>query len=353
MFIYIFFFLVILSGAIFIHGAAQRAIFLFVIAFVLILMCGFRGDIDGDYWAYIISYNDAISNEVSANMEFSYTAISRMADALVGSFNGVLFFYALVSISLLTYIIIKYYNSNLYVFLVYYSFYFFLHPMTQIRGSIAASVVLLSLQFIYKKELWKFLLVVFLGAIFHSSSLLIIPFYFVVNNFKLKNYQAIIITIAAFIIGKVFRPFDLLVGLPFGEELYVLNKLEMHKNTLEGGVGNRTANVYIIMALLKLGFNIFLRYKAELLEERFKYFRTFLTVHFWGYIIYLLLSEMHLVSARIAELLGITEIFLIPMLIEMFRPKWAGKSMVITMAIFQFIITLFIVKLVRPYELGI
>ncbi|WP_207495337.1 EpsG family protein [Aridibaculum aurantiacum] len=353
MFIYVFFFLVILCGAIFIYGAPQRAIFLSVISFVLIMLCGLRGDVDGDYWSYILSYQGAISDQENLNVEFSYNAISKIVDAVVGNFSGVLFFYAFVSISLLTYIIIKFYHANIYVFLVYYSFYFFLHPMTQIRGSIAASALLLSLQFIYKKQFWLFLLVVIAGAFFHASTLLILPFYFIVNRFQLKNSHAICIAIIAFVIGKVFHPFNLLMGLPLGEGLYVLNKLEMHKNTLEGGVGNRTADVYIIMALLKLGFNIFLRYKADLLQERFKYFRTFLTVHFWGYVIYLLLSDMHIVSARISELLGITEIFLIPMLIEVFTPKWAGKSMVITMAVFQLVISLFIVKLVRPYELGI
>lgn len=353
MFIYVFFFLVILLGAIFVHGAPQRIIFLTIISFVLVMLCGLRGDIDGDYWSYILSYNGAVINQENDNLEFSYNAVSKIVDAVVGNFNGVLFFYAFVSITLLTFIIVQYYQANIYVFLVYYTFYFFLHPMTQIRGSIAASALLLSLQFIYRKQFWKFLLVVMAGAFFHASSLLILPFYFFVNHFRLKNSYAIIIAISAFVIGKVFHPFNLLVGLPFGEGLYVLNKLEMHKNTLEGGVGNRTADIYILMAMLKLGFNIFLRYKADLLEERFRYFRTFLTVHFWGYVIYLLLSDMHIVSARISELLGITEIFLIPMLIEVFRPKWAGKSMVITMAVFQLIISLFIVKLVRPYELGI
>lgn len=59
--------------------------------------------------------------------------------------------------------------------MLYISFYFVLHEMTQIRAGVVSALFLLAVYYIAKKEKRKALLLIIVGSFFHYSSLALLP----------------------------------------------------------------------------------------------------------------------------------------------------------------------------------
>ncbi|MBQ4278429.1 MAG: EpsG family protein [Rikenellaceae bacterium] len=345
--VYIIIFILIAWSAIAVKDTGKKKVVLILEAFILCVLASARGEIDADILQYNTVYDNIISQYTTGSFEFSFMVISKISYYLFHSFQGVLFIYAALSLIPLTYIIIKYWKADLWVLLLYYSFFFFLHTMTQIRLSAAIVYLLLSVRFIIEKKPLRFLLCILIGGCFHQTILLFAPFYFILRRSLSVRVQAIGVLIAV-ILSLTTHLSTLLFTLV--SELSgnaMISKLMMHKATLDGGVGARTASYYYIMALLKIIFNLFLQYH---LKNKDRLLSAYLQIHYYGYLIYLLFSDIHLVAARITELLGITEIFFIPYLIQVIKPKYIGESLVLLIAAGQLIVTLYLVGFIQPYK---
>ena len=327
------------------------------LGFILTLFASLRGNIGGDYEAYLNLYNtakEASSQSDLFSVEFTYYYICKIANFLSLGFMGVLFIYDMLAISILFYAVSKLSKQFFFVILFYYSFYFFLHPMIQLRASIAAGLVLVGVLCMIKKKRILFYLSVLIGSCFHISLLIFLPFYYLCRKIKLRPKFYFFFFLIAVIISKLISISGTLLSLLPEAYSFITLKLLSHQNTLEAGIGNRTANIYYIMACLKILFNLFLQSKVKLLEQKEKHITYTLVIHYFAYIIYILLSDMHIVAARIAELLGIVEILLIPMLIYIFRPSYFGKILVCSISFIQLIITLFFIggDFIKPYAFG-
>lgn len=345
--VYIIFFLIIVGSAVSIKKYSHKVYALFFLAGCLCLLAGLRGKIDADIFQYEALYLNIIGNG-GGFVEPGFYLISCLSHWMFHSFQGVVFIYAVLALAPLTYIIIRYWEANLYILLYYYSFFFFLHPMTQIRLSAAIVYLILSVRYIGEKNFKKFLLFVLIGSFFHQTVLLFIPFYFILQKQYSIKTQILWVVVAVFFSQTVSFSgilFDL-ASILSGN--FMATKLLMHQGTLDGGVGARTASVYLIMVLIKIIFNLFLQ--SRLKKEENKLLHLYLAAAFWGYLIYILFSDIHLIAARIAELFGITEIFYVPCLIKVFRPRCAGELMVVVIALFQLVVSLYLIGFIGEYE---
>lgn len=330
----------------------ERTVASVIIAIILILICGLRASITSDYDAYLEKFIELKRGYVNEGMEISYTIISELVAKTFNHINGVMFIYALLSIGVLAVAAIKLTKSFLLVFPYFFSYYFFLHPMSQIREAVAAAFMLLSIKYVKDKNIVWFLTVIVFGTFFHVSLLIFLPFYFILNRIELSFKRSLICFFFCLIVSQ-FHILSLALSYDLNSDFYIISKIYMHKSTIDAGIGERTAGVYIIMIYLKLLFNFILRYRQELLIKHNRYFKIFLDMHFYGCLSYILLSDLHIVAARISELLCLVEIFMVPYFIYIFRPRVFGKLVIIGISVFQLIITLYVVKLSLPYRIGI
>lgn len=77
--------------------------------------------------------------------------------------------------------------------------------LIQIRAALSYVIILWGLQYIYKKDLIRFLIVIFFAYHFHHSALIAIPFYFIHNYLTLKKKHIIIGLGIAYILGAFFQ----------------------------------------------------------------------------------------------------------------------------------------------------
>lgn len=98
--------------------------------------------------------------------------------------------------------------------IVYLSFIFQLHEMTQIRTGVMSGLFLLAIQPIAERKWVKALLLIGIGAFFHISALVLIPLVFLSNkDMSLKSrmiWMAIVpISYVVYFVGS-----NLLVNIP-------------------------------------------------------------------------------------------------------------------------------------------
>ncbi|MHA4894109.1 EpsG family protein [Pedobacter sp. PWIIR3] len=332
-------------------GIRERKVLFLGICLILTLICGFRASITADYDVYLAKYLSIKNGESGEGMEFTYSIISNLVANSINHFNGLIFIYAMLSIGSFTYAAMKQTKSFLLVLPYYFSYYYFLHPMTQIREAVAASFLLVSLQFIKERKFINFLFVILIGSCFHVSLILFIPFYYILGRLNLSLKGAFALMILGVLVSQIHL-LNLVLGFDLNSESYILSKIYMYKGTIEAGVGERTAGVYIIMIYLKLFFNFILRLKEKAISKHTKYYNVFLDLHFYGCLSYILLSDIHMVGGRVSELLSVVEIFLVPYFIYIFRPSIFGKILILFICAFQLIIALYFVHLSGPYKIG-
>src|ERR1035437_6597405 len=129
----------------------QKNIVFWLIVLLLIAIAGFSGNISRDHESYISSYYLVINGKLKIS-DISFKIISLLVDKL--------------------------FHKPLFLFIIYFSFYFFLHELTQIRAGVASAFILMSIPYIYEKNPKKFFLYAGAAAVFHFSALVLLPFYF-------------------------------------------------------------------------------------------------------------------------------------------------------------------------------
>lgn len=349
---YVIFFLLAFFAAFNFPEKERRAILIFF-GTTLTLLAGLRGEIANDYGAYLSNYQSIIRyGDGKGGFEVSYNIISRLA-GLFDSFQVLIFIYALLSVVLFTYIVIRYWRSDILIMLLWYSFFFFLHTMTQIRIAAAINFFLLALCYLSVRKPWKFSASLVIGGLFHRSVLVLMPLWFFLGHHLKMWLMFVIIAVAiAFSFATDGMSFIAnIIGPVIGGGIET--RLQMHENTMMGGVGGRTAGIYLIMIFVKLILNFVYRRLFTREVEESSLLRVFMNATFFGCVFYIAFSDFHIVAARIAEMFYITEIFYIPMIAKCVRPRIAGRTAVVLYSFVQFFITIEILGLTQPYRFGI
>lgn len=119
-------------------------------------------------------------------------------------------------------------SVSFFIFLILY----FNRSLNMCRQSIALAFILLSMYYLVNRKLLKFLLIVFLAFGFHSTSLIIVPFYFLYNIFNSntkKNYAKKILFFVIFFLLILFYKnivnFLITHGILSDKYLFYLNGL--------------------------------------------------------------------------------------------------------------------------------
>ena len=111
-------------------------------------------------------------------MEYSYFFISAVLGALVPDVHIVFLFYALLGVTLKFVAFRKMSDFWFVPVMLYLTFIFELHEVTQIRTGVMSGLFLLAIRPIAEKKRIKALVLIGLGAVFHVSALALIPLVF-------------------------------------------------------------------------------------------------------------------------------------------------------------------------------
>lgn len=332
------------------HMKKERNWMFFIMSVFLILLAGFRGDgVSKDYHVYKAYFNQANSySEYFRNTfrEPSFIFIPVTLKILgIYSEKVVFTVFAVIGVLISVFAIYKYSPYPAASLLVFYSNYFVLHEMTQIRVGIACGFLLLSLEFVKNKNLIKFLGCILLGTFFHYTAILFIPVYFLSTERISKAFYAGLLIVS---IG--------LAVVHFGIEkiLYLFNvgmlqlKLDLYIGAHSDGTF-QGINIFNALILINIVVGVFLLLNIDKIAKHEGYAILFTKLHFISLVMFYLFSSLVVFAWRFSELFGIVQFLLFPMMVHSFKEKWVGQIITIIVAGLMFYLNVFYANLLNPY----
>lgn len=281
--------------------------YFFVLSFFLILIAGFREiGVSVDDLNYLYIYNSA--NRGLAFKDIAFVILSR----IIPDFHLLLIVLAFFSISLKS-IFFTYHLKYLGVgFLLYYSSYYFLHDIVQIRAAVASGLLFWIIIYASRKNLIHYIFLIIIAISFHLSALIFIPIYFL----RKKNVRIFYI---------VFAIISLLIGLFFPIEInsfkWLFPEIILSRLTLFLEEAGSSANLLNPISILHYLMVFLVLYKWNDIVNHSKYSVFIAKVFLFGVCLFLIFHKIPGIGFRIYELLVITQIPLIDIFIQKIKPK--------------------------------
>ena len=194
MYIYILILVLALAGAFLLkQGSTKSTVFLVCWLATLALFVGFS-DMLGGYDRYIYGeLFDEVADVRRAGGEIQSAYIFELYSSEFGLILTIVI-YSLLFISF------KKYVDNYPFALVLFMGLIFFFTFTYLRQLVGVGVGWLSIEYVYKRKLWKFLAIVLLATLIHNSAIILLPIYFL----PIKQYSkklVIVLMVFCFIVG--------------------------------------------------------------------------------------------------------------------------------------------------------
>lgn len=325
------------------------------VALLLVLLAGFRGvDVDKDYENYQLSFDLIydIANDPSflSIYEPGFLGIVLLARYLFEQNYGlvIMAFIALMSVFLKVESIKRFPINPYLIILFYFSHYFILQEMTQIRIGIASAIFLISLPYYFKGNKALFVGLILLATAFHYTAIcFLIVLLFNSDNFKYSIFFSMLA------LSLIFA----FVKLPWLNFLRDFNtedisgKLNNYTDLVEYGV-IKSINVFNAINISNILCSVYLILfvpKSILITN--KQLNFYLKCNILSIFLLSFLSGVPSVAFRFSELFGTVSIFLFGYLIKMLPAGKYNILLLIFLAGSFFYINIFYGKLLKPYQI--
>lgn len=359
MLIYILIFILIACLAIEYEIGSNKAIWpFFIIVGFLVLFAGFRSpDVPRDYKVYAYTFTHL--NDILKEGGGTFFKVYEPAFIWVVLFFKWLFthsyiialmlFFACSAVTLKSVSILNYSFNPFLALLIYYSSYFFLHEMIQIRIGLASAIYLFSLRYYFKGEFKKFIGFILLAFCFHYSAVFFLgTLLFRRNNFNKTWFTILMVLVIPFAILRI--PFDNYLSFTsiFGDSN---EKFDTYSNIMKYNLAEGI-NVFNAMNIIKIVICAYLLYivpKKDLINEI--YLSLFLKLTIVSVFILAFTSGIPFLSFRLSDLFGIASIFSFAYLAKYLPFRKFNIWIVVLIAFAYFYISVIYGGIVNPYAI--
>jgi hypothetical protein len=222
-------------------------------------------------------------------------------------------------------------NRIVFGFFCFLIFSGFSMEINALRNSKGIMIFLLSIKFIFEKKPLKYLTTNVIGSLFHTSSLIYLPLYFILN----KRYSRKLIFVL-FVIGNIvfFLNVSWLKGILlntisiFNNNSYIIHAIEIYLDS-----EFQSANYGFSLGYFERFFSFFfVFYYYDKLIKKSSYNIVFLNSAFILWFVYLFCSEMRIIPSRVSVLFFFSYWILFPQLYEIMHKR--NKSILLFILLF-------------------
>ena len=295
----------------------QRIIALLLTGFIMTLFVGFRGETGADSTNYITFFKDSTDTIWSwKNLEKGYSEYGfyYLSVLLKSIWNNVDFYFLSISFLTITFLAKSLRRYSLYPllgFCVYYSRFLISRDMNQIRQALAVVILIYGLHYliIHRKRIFIFYL--FVSAMIHYSSLAILPFVWLYNrkiSLKCCVWLLIWSGIGGIVGGTLIKSVLTSTGNVF---------MLTYVNTENLGISNPVVLYQVILCILFF-------YYEPLLYEKQKGYYVIRNAYLYSIVLLLLTCNLGEIGGRLATIFATCEIFIIPALAYVVKPRFCG-----------------------------
>lgn len=308
------------------------SLILFILFFLLIPVVGFRllgKDIDFDNYYYVIKNPDQFN---LTTKEISFKFLLYLNDIFSSnSVYPILITYAIIGLGIKFYAILKYSMIPGLSLIIYFLSYFLLHEYTQIRAGISSGIFLLALPNIADGNMKSYFKKVIIACLFHWTAIILFPMYFFLRKIHLKYFLVLPCLSLAIYFSKIDLEGILLSQIQKIPLLYLYYQSNSgHQESIN------VLNLINLGFLLLFVFSVFSHLIGPLIKTSMevvliKVFSLSLTIFY----LFAILNKP-VIAFRLFEYLNVSLVFLIPIIVEKYRQKYAIATITISFFLVYF-----------------
>lgn len=279
---FIILFLVLIVFSILSKKGENNNLSFYLSGFILVIFPAFRSsNVGTDTNNYVgsfenLKYLQLPIDKTNSSLEMGYLMLERTAYFISHEYWVLLLLIALLSVGLSLFVIRKMsLNARISIF-IYITLGFYLFLFNGARQSIAASFFGISFYFLVKRNLKYYLFWILVGAFFHKTILIMIPFYFILKNeFSIKKlfYYSILSFVALTFLSRFLLLFD---------EATIDRYSVYEDRNAQGGL--LLSLFFIVMTF------VLIRFRKYIKTENLAYFNIYLNTCLFSSIIYMVVS---------------------------------------------------------------
>lgn len=264
--------------------------FFILFATIIFIIIAFRYDVGHDYLSYKITFDTIHSGNINAmlgGVEFLYLLINLIFK------NFRIFLIVVATFSFFVKAIYYYKRSynRILCLLLYFCSIGLTYDMGVIRQGIALAILLFSIKYIKEKKTIKSFVVIVIAAMFHITSLFVLPLCFLgERKYSRKVYYGL--PIATFLISSYWFKYASIIISQLGID-FISNKWDLYSTyqNVDIGIGSFIRRFIILFIVVEF----YLRTKRE---EQSNEYGILVNGYFLSCIGVILFSEISLVSSR-------------------------------------------------------
>lgn len=322
-------------------GCRFKQHYLYLIALlILIFFGGVRYEVGADYNTYEEIYFFAETTSV----EYGYLLLC-IYFRLLGFGPQIMFLFSIIVTLYIIYKAILFYNPQqiAFVFFIFLFGGYYAESFNGVRQYIAIAFFMYATRYIISASFKKYLLLILLGSLFHSSILFLIPFYYILRR-KYSDITLLIGIVVLLSIAFIFPVSSLYEKIPIYGQRYMVENSHFNQNA-NLGIGY-LSKLIIGLMLIKL--------RHLLIQKDDNY--NLVINSFFFYILFMAIFKDFMVFLRIAYYFHIFLILILPKLCSCFTPQsrlW-GR-----MLICLYVLLLFVVQMTEkngmliPYQMNL
>lgn len=332
----------------------RNNLFLILSVLLLGLLAGLRGpEVSRDYETYQLNFDlikdvSQKSDVFTPLLEPGFTGIV-MVFRFLFTYNyglAIMLFFGIVSVLLKT-ISFKHLSVNPYfVILFYYSHYFLLHEMTQIRIGLASAIFFVSLIYYIKGNRRAFVMLILIATFFHYSAIMYLLLLLFDSRYFNKYVYSVVLGLAL-ILGVLKIP--LLNYLGTFDLGSISTRLGTYAYFVESG-NAESINVFNTLNLMNIAASLYLIIfipNQKLIED--KPLTLFLKCNILSIFLLSFLSGVPSLAFRFSELFGLVSMFIFASLARYLPFAKFNTLITVLMASVMFYIIVFHLDLLHPY----
>lgn len=306
---------------------------------LLILFLGLRGYIGYDWYSYKPNFDKmvTIGELLKGNTQVLHSGYElgfQIYTSFIKTLTNNYFIYNFINVSvdfIILYFVIKRFSKYpILSLLLFFGIYGVALEIDMIRNAKSIMLFLLSIKYIEERKILNFGVLNILGILFHYSSILYLPMYFILNVKWNKKFILFL-----FILGNVYYLSDTRI---------VMRIIKEYNTFLPIGIGAKLSGYFSIIPLdFPLGFSLYYFervimfllcwFVSDNLKNK-KYGNIMLNSLYISIFFFLYLSEFSIVAMRFGLLFIYSYWFILPMLLEIY-PKLPIFIVAIAISLFR------------------
>lgn len=322
--------------------------FFYLGIFVLFVFAIMRGsDVDRDYKTYISIYEYLINGD-QYTIEPTFILFTYISHALTNSPVLIFTIYALIALYYKSKYIIYFSPYICLSLLLYYSNFYFIHELTQIRIGAASAIGFFALKYLLENNKRKFIILVMVSALFHFSMVvLLIALTFdkkkINSQFILSTY---ILMIASYsLIFLNINPLRLLQYIPISvlQEKLAIYTFQTENEMIE------PVNVMSVIQIIRLCVITLIFANAKKFENNTSMI-LLCKIYSLSPLCLALLSSLPAFAIRVSELFYVADIVVLPILASYCKQNRMVRFAIVLLSIFILLMNLFHNEIVKGYQ---